>query len=275
MSYFSKMKKGIFFLSLLMIIGCKSNQLVQIPEDFKCDLIDFPVQDFKIDVFGNFYFIKPDNSLTVYDNEYNEQFHYFNNGLGPISFIDITNPRKILLFFKDFQKVVFLDNTLSEIGRFEWNIEEALDIKAIGSSRDNYIWLYDGLDYRLKKVDSKGNILLTSNPLQTHFEIDISPDYIIEKNNFVYLVEEGKKVLVFDNFGNYVKTISIPAYSFELDQDYFFYVDTQGTYSRESIQNVFAEREILASLPGKVRVAQGKDMMLYYILDFCLKVQPM
>jgi hypothetical protein len=268
------MKKGIFFLSLLIILGCKSNQLVQIPEDFSCELIDFPVQDFKIDVFGSFYFIKPDNSLTVYDNEFNEQFNYFNNGLGHISFIDISNPRKILLFFKDFQKVVFLDNTLSEIGRFEWNIEEAMDIKAIGSSRDNFIWLYDGLDYRLKKVDSKGNTLLSSNPLQTHFEIDISPDYIIEKNNFVYLIEEGIKVLVFDNFGNYVKTIAISAYSFEFDQGYYYYVDHQGFYAKESLQNVFAERINLANLPEKVRIAQGIDKKLYYLVDFCLKVQP-
>ncbi len=267
------MKRVIFFLSIWILIGCKANQQLKLPSDFSCDLVNFPIQDFKIDVFGNFYFLKPDNSLTVHDTDFNELFHYFNNGLGPISYIDISNPRKILLFFKDFQKVVFLDNTLSEIGRFEWKVEEALDIKAIGSSRDNYIWLYDGLDYRLKKVDSKGNILLSSNPLQTHFEIDISPDYIIERNNQVYMVEEGKKILVFDNFGNFIKAIAASVYSIDLMQGSFFSIDSLGSYSRESLENVFLDKEILTKLPSKVRKVQKKEEKLYYLMDYCLQVK--
>ena len=124
-------------LSILLMLSC--NTIKPAIDNFSCNLINSPIKSFKIDVFGNIYTIDPSNKLKVYDPELNLLFEYYNNGLGDITYIDITNPRKIILFFTGFQKMVFLDNTLSEIGRYESDFNLPFDIRAIGSSRDNNI----------------------------------------------------------------------------------------------------------------------------------------
>ncbi len=260
--------RALLFASLLLC-QCIANQKVTTP--FECSLIDKPIKDFKVDAFGNFYTIERSNRFKLYDPQFNLLFEYFNNGLGEISHVDITNPRKIILFFGGFQKMVFLDNTLSEVGRFGVDFNLPYDIRAIGSSRDNNIWIYDATDYRLKKIDPQGATLLTSNPLESYLELEISPNLIIEYNNEVFIIEEGKGVAVFDNFGNYLRFLALgSAYSFSMIDNSMVYLKGNEIL-KEQIGNVFSDPMQITTVPSNLRTAYIIKNEVFYLENSCLK----
>src|SRR5438552_190098 len=67
---------------------------------------------FTADNLGNFYTVREDELIKYLPN--GKMFaRYSNLKLGSISAIDVTNPLKILLYYRDFQQIIFLDNQLS------------------------------------------------------------------------------------------------------------------------------------------------------------------
>ncbi len=238
---------------------------------FECNLIKVPLKTFKIDPFGHIYTIDNKNRLNVYDADLKLLFEYYNNGLGDISYLDITNPRKIILFFSGFQKMVFLDNTLSEIGRLNLDFNLPYDIRAMGSSRDNNIWIYDATDYKLKKIDSNGKVILLSNPIESFLNINIVPHYIIEYNNEVYLIEEGEGIAVFDNFGNYLSFVPFKGgSSLSFQTNALIYVKEAAIYLK-NYENKFEADQKIKAVPTSVRTAYIFKNYIYYLENNCLQ----
>jgi len=69
---------------------------------------------------------------------------YSNKRFGTITSIDCTNPLKMLVYYKDFQQLVFLDNQLTQNS-------EAISLEDLGyeqtdlicTSMNNSFWLYN------------------------------------------------------------------------------------------------------------------------------------
>ena len=255
---------GKYILSILLFIGC--TVIKPAVSGFSCDLLNEEVKDFKFDVFGNLYTIDLRNRLKVYDRDLNFLFEYYNNILGEISFVDVTNPKKIILFFNGFQKVIFVDDTLSEIGRYEGEFT----ILAVGSSRDNNIWIYDGLDYRIKKISSAGKMILESNPLESYHNINITPDYIIEYNNMVYMVEEGSGIAILDNFGNFSRYLPFEnGSSLVLRDESFIYL--KNNILTQQLVNSFEDERQIKTVPTSVETAYILKRSVYFLDQNCLK----
>src|SRR4026208_887268 len=68
------------------------------------------------DYLQNAYVITSQNSLVKIDSVGNILFTYNQNRFGQLEFADATNPLKLVLSYPDYQTVVMLDNTLSEVG---------------------------------------------------------------------------------------------------------------------------------------------------------------
>lgn len=266
-----KYSLSAILLVFLFLISCGT--VKQVPVEFTCELLPAPIKSFKIDALGNIYTISRSNRLKVYDAGMNQLFEYFNNGLGEISYIDVTNSRKIILFFAGFQKMLFLDNTLSEIGRFDIDFNLPYDIRAMGSTRDNNLWIYDALDYKLKKIDNAGKIILESNPVESYLDISIAPDYIIEYNNEVLLIEENKGIAVFDNFGNYLRYIGLlEGVSISVANGSLIYMKGK-VLMQMMLENKFIEPQEIKTVPTRVGTAYIFRNDLYYLEHGCLKVQ--
>jgi hypothetical protein len=160
-----------------------------------------------------------------------------------------------------------VDDTLSEIGRYEGDF----NILAVGSSRDNNIWIYDGLDYRMKKISSKGRVILESNPLESYHGIDINPDYIIEYNNMVYLVEENKGIAVLDNFGNYSTYLELPGVSSVVLKDGKLVYIQKGTMMQQVLDNPFEGGRQIKAVPVDTETAYISNNTLFFLDGRCLK----
>jgi hypothetical protein len=164
---------------------------------------------FTSDNQGNVYIVKA-NELFKYDKKGMLLYKYSNKNLGDISFVDASNMLRILVFYKDFLQVVFLDNTLSANG-------ETVSFDKIGfqqaqlvcSSHNNCLWIYDQQNFSLIRLDRNLEQIQQTNNLNTLLIDTLQPNGILEYDNRVYLNNPQTGILLFDIYGTYYKTIPL------------------------------------------------------------------
>ena len=132
---------------------------------------------------------------------------------GKLASIDVSNPLKPLLFFKDFSTVLVLDRYLTKRVAVNLRQNNILQPTAIALSYDNNIWVFDQYDSKLKKIDEGGNILLQTDDFRTLFDQNFIPQKIINDNGFVYLADSASGIFVFDNYGSYKRKIVMKNWS--------------------------------------------------------------
>lgn len=177
------------------------------------------------DKLQNVYIVTTENELVKYDYKGNEQYRYSNFDLGDISHIDVSNPFNILLYYEEYQSIEILDRTLDKTAEFDLFKSDAPSVRAVAMSADQYVWIYDELNFKLKKLDTSGNIIFESANLSVIFEKDYVPTFVAELGGNVYLIAPNKSVHVFDVFGNYINNepFSIPTAKLQLLQGIYVY----------------------------------------------------
>ncbi len=162
-------------------------------------------QQLNIDHLENIYITDKDNFTLI-----SSQKEYQNNFLGDIFSIDISNPLRILVFHKDANQIVFLNNQLSIIGNAiildEINLA---NISVVCASQTNGFWVYNNLNNRIEYFNR--DLQKTHSSIDLSSRID-SPNNIQEiKMDYrkIYLKVKNIGILVFDLFGTYIKTIPL------------------------------------------------------------------
>ena len=161
------------------------------------------------DQLGNFYVVEG-NNIYKYDREGEKINQYSNNRYGQITSIDATDPYKIVVFYEDFRTVIILDNQLSENGspldlQFTDFAQPIMTCRAYNSG----FWLFDQLLYGLFRVTLSLHTENKSGNLSQILGYKIEPNYMKEYNNTLYLNNPATGILVFDQYGTYVKNIHI------------------------------------------------------------------
>jgi len=168
------------------------------------------IADVAIDNLDNLYIISPTGQIKKLNaagdsvGVYNQAKNY-----GKLYTIDVTNPLKILLFYKDFSTIVVLDRLLAGHSTIDLKRYSVLNPSAVGNSYDNDIWVYDEFDNKLKKIDEQGNKLLETPDFRTIFDESIAPQKIFSENGLVYLADTSNGVYVFDNYGSFKRKIPV------------------------------------------------------------------
>lgn len=163
-----------------------------------------------IDNLDNLYIVSSNGQVKKIDAKgdsiavYNQVRNY-----GQLSAIDVSNPLKILLFYKDFSTVVILDRLLTVRSSIDLHKYSILQPAAIGLSYDNNIWVFDEYDNKLKKIDEQGNKLMETSDLRSIHTGALSPSSILNDNGFVYLADKNNGIFVFDNYGSFKRRLDI------------------------------------------------------------------
>ncbi len=232
----------------------------------KHNTLNLTANYFTADRLGNFYVVTNANTVAKYNALNNPIYIASIKKYGPISYIDVNNPLKILLFFEEFSTVVTLDNTLSETGAYVLPDEGILRAGAVAISFDNNIWVYDELAFKLKKINEQLKIIQESVNLSTFLGADLQPNFMLERDKWVYLNDPKLGILVFDVFGTYKNTIPIKGLSdFQIMGDNLVYIDE---YKKIQVYNLktLDIKNMDVPLPQTAKqVRVGKDVM--YILD--------
>lgn len=168
------------------------------------------IADAAMDNLDNLYIISSTGQLKKLDAN-GDSVGVYNQvrNFGKLFSIDVSNPLRPLLFYKDFSTVVLLDRFLANRATLDLRRFKILQPGAAGLSYDNNIWIFDEYDNKLKKVDEQGNPLLETPDFRTIFNETIRPQKILNENGFVYLADTANGVFVFDNYGSFKKKISL------------------------------------------------------------------
>lgn len=157
-----------------------------------------------VDILNNIYLITAGNQLKKYSPR-GDSMAVFNDvkKYGNPTLMDVSNPLKVLLYYKNFSTVVMLDRLLSPRNTINFRQQNIFSVKAIATSYDNNIWLFDEQDYKLKKIDEEGKLLQESTDWRVLMDVVPSPSSIIDNTNFVYLYDSTKGFYIFDYYGTF------------------------------------------------------------------------
>ncbi|MEN0050540.1 MAG: hypothetical protein AAF806_25980 [Bacteroidota bacterium] len=162
-----------------------------------------------LDQLHQLYLIKTDNTLLKFDAKGEQQFEYSNSLLGDISWVDVTDPLNIAIYYANYQSVVLLDRNLTElqvISLFELGFGQ---VSAIGISNNQNIWLYDENDFKLKRIDRQGKVVFESGDLSMNIGRSIQPVQLLERDNKIFANDPEQGIFVFDLFGQYLYHLNI------------------------------------------------------------------
>lgn len=215
----------LVILTLFILPGCGSTQKIKpiLNQDEYIILED--IKDIHIDNLQNIYILNGSNQVVKYNSSFQKQFDYSNNLIGEIKSIDATNPQKILCFIKDFNRILVLDNTLAEINTIDLSTSEYLDVSAVARTNDNQIWLFDPINQVLVKVNDLVEKQYESNRLTDLNLGMIDPVFLVERGNIVAMSDPEIGVLIFDNFGQFIKLIPEKGiFDLQVFGEYLFFV---------------------------------------------------
>ncbi len=194
---------------------------------------------FSIDNMGNIYLLNTSNQF-IKRNANGDSVSVFNDikRYGIVSTMDVSNPLKIVLYYKGFATIVFLDGMLNIKNKIDLRKKGILSATATGLSYDGKIWLYDDMDNALKKLDDGGNTVLQTADFRQLFGKALTPVKIFDQNQYVYLYDSLQGIYVFDYYGAYKNRINITQWDHLYFASQYIFGVYQGQLHRYNIHTL-------------------------------------
>lgn len=168
------------------------------------------VRFFETDALGRIWVVDQKNQIHLYDENGIKKYSFADNRLGQITSIDVSNPLKALIFYGDFGIIRFLDNTLTEVEQIKLQDSgKFFNVAAAALSNDNNIWIYDIQWQRIYKINSTFEILRETNVFNDLGLGGFKPFKMAEKANLLVAGSKENGFVIFDNFGQMKKQISV------------------------------------------------------------------
>ena len=250
-------------LALLLISLLALNSMAQ--EKWKLvKEIDQEANFISTDRLGNLYVVK-DNSISMY-NKNGDSLRSFNSQrFGSVAHLDCTDPYQLLVFFRDYNMVLFLDNFLSENGEIVNLQSLGLDQVSLAChSREAGFWAFDQIRQRVLHLNDNFEITHQTVNFVQWFGHRLEPNYMVEYNNKLYLNVPETGIYVFDHFGTYLKTIALKDIENpQFLEDQINYLNTELAFCHYNIKTFTEECEELNSFDGlkQVRIEKGRTYL--------------
>jgi hypothetical protein len=264
------MKFQSYFLISTIFIFCScslQNKAQSLLQDNEYD-ISLNIKLVETDNIQRLYIVTADNTIIHFDNQNSELFRYSNRRRGSITDVNVSNPIKILLYFRDFGNVVLLDNTLAPINEFSLSELGYSDISAVGVSNDDGFWIYDPLRFRLRKILNNGQIIFESANLMDFGIQSLQVFKIIENGNKVIMADRDKGFYFFDNFGQYLRYVSAKnVISFQFDGKFITYFNGKAVMAL-STENPFSEPVLVQNFAENQQISDVKISNSEYVIVY-------
>lgn len=158
------------------------------------------------DKYRSIYYIE---DRTLYKNGAGPDYEFAALNLGEITYVDLLNPLKITVFYKQSNTAVILDNTLNEITRVEFSsIENFRNVSMATTANDRRLWIFNTdlqqlelFDYRLDKVIIEFPPLAQMPTVYTsdfNFCWLQTPSELITYNIYGTIIEENNNNISYD-----------------------------------------------------------------------------
>jgi hypothetical protein len=152
------------------------------------------------------------------------EYNYSNSLQGTITSIDVINPLKILVFYKDANRVVFLNQQLAPMNDpVSIADDNSLLAQVVCNDQQNGFWFFDSNTQMLCRMNQQRNIDLKSMNLSQKLAGAV-PMGLAYCNTQLFLWTDSGDLLVFDHYGNYLKSRKLDVSdNFIANADYYYY----------------------------------------------------
>ncbi len=229
-----------------------------------------------VDILNNLYLVTEGNQLKKL-NAKGDSVAAFNDvkKYGNPSLIDVSNPLKVLLYYKNFATVVMLDRLLSQRNSINFRQQNIFSVKAIATSYDNNIWLFDEQDMKLKKIDEAGQLLTETTDWRLLMDTVPVPEKIMDANNFVYLYDAAKGFYIFDYYGTFKnnlpfahwENVSIGTNGLAgfMGKKYFSYQPQSLQLKTYNLPSFFKDYSSIRAMNGKIYLLKKEGVVIYSV----------
>jgi hypothetical protein len=166
---------------------------------------------FTVDPLGFIYSVRG-SSIQKANLKTNQTIDYSNPTSGNIWSVDASDPFRTLVFYKDFNKVEFLDRNLTLLtSAIQLDQLGYYNVAAVCTSVNGGFWLFDQTLNQLVYINQDLKPAKKSARLTEMFNQngDQEQVFMLEKNDYIYLAIETEGILLFDYYGTYIKTFPI------------------------------------------------------------------
>ncbi|MBB4080456.1 hypothetical protein GGR28_003090 [Lewinella aquimaris] len=173
------------------------------------------VADFFIDPMGKAYFLLDDDRLVTGNQLGANTYSFYDSSLGSPDYVDVANPFQILVYYRAYGTVLVLDRTLSELDRIDLFANQHIrQPGAIARSYDNGIWVFDNWNYRLLRLNERGEPDQQTNNLRLQLGEDSEPAAIfVDRTTVMLYFRESSRLAVFTNYGEFRGWVAVPPHS--------------------------------------------------------------
>jgi hypothetical protein len=195
------------------------------PGDVRVIKLEMKPELFTSDIFDNLY-IYGNNKIIKYDKSGNYLSQYSSAEFGRLHALDVSDPFRILLFYKEYNTLVFLDNRMNVLGQpFVLGNSGFPLADAVCFSRLNGFWVLEGHSRKL--------FLYSFNHQKSIREIDLSRnhsisdfEYLVEHANEIYLLKKNANPLVYSLIGGKMAFLDIHTETgLQFKNEFIYYSD--------------------------------------------------
>ncbi len=221
---------------------------------------------FSVDQLGNIYLINTQNQLKKLSAQL-DSIAVFNDikRLGNIDKIDVSNPLKTLVYYKQFGHIVLLDRFLNPRNTINLRQRSLPLINAIAQSYDNQIWLFDEWNFSIKKMNDAGEITEESPDLRQALSYEASPENMIDADGLLYTYHPKTGWKIFDYYGALKQSVAVFHWQYTSIVNGFL-TGFQLPFMHKVVpQKLIFQKQYLQNLPANILHIQQWQNKLYIL----------
>lgn len=232
----------------------------------KAKVIAGEFTDFTVDNLNYIYLFNPGGQLKKLKPN-GDSMAVFNDvrRYGKLHSIDVSNPLKVLLYFKDFGTVVVLDRLLGRRDVLDLRRLGLYQVKSIAQAYDNGFWVFDEQEGKLKHLNDAGVVVDQFTDFRVLFDSMPSPQFMVDQNKYLYMYDPQLGIYMFDYYGAFKKRIPFTGWEdFTVINNLLFGRKKNVLYRYDPQTLQLQEYPVNASIAGAIKIQITPDNL--YVL---------
>ena len=215
------------------------------------------------DPFGQFYLVQEDQIVKT-DSLGQILYTFSDPGMGNVSWIDASDPFRVLVYYRSFNQIIFLDRTLSTLGD-PVNLDDLEIFVPAGICRSSLggFWIIDKTNSSLIHLDNELNPQV--NIILSGLDMDQDESWfpMLEWKERLYLCKPQENILLFDLYGTHLKNIPVKVNEISYLENTLLFIGTQLFYQYQDYPGILSEPKNM-NLPEWEKLVISKNHALIY-----------
>ncbi len=226
-----------------------------------------PIVAISVDNYNRLITADAQGNIVAYDTLGKVVNNYSPVVVANVSSLEAWRSMQTLVFYRDLQQYTLLDRFLTPLSGYPNPAK--LPAEQIGFARvmtlayDDQFWIFDDSEFSLKKFNAQLQTVVQAIPLSLVLDTqEYQITFMREYQNQLFVADRNSGILVFDNLGNYRRSLPFKGlnyFQFLGEEIYFLEKDILHFY------NLYSQKERSLKLPlsAQFAVIVGNHIVLY------------